>query len=100
MTKNMVNNQNERKKLKSKITECHKNCQVSVAKNRKLTIESNFIEEISIFFCQYFNFVVYFDLICRPGLLVATLLIGLTFFKILTFCYFYFCISSNIKRFQ
>ena len=37
----MVNNQNKRKKSKLTITECHKNCQFSVAKNEKLTIESN-----------------------------------------------------------
>ena len=30
-----------KKKLKSTITECHKNCQVSVARDQKLTIESN-----------------------------------------------------------
>ena len=41
MAQNMVNNQNEEKKLKSTITECHKNCQVSVARDQKLTIESN-----------------------------------------------------------
>ena len=43
MAQNMVNNQNERKKLKSTMTECHKNCQVSVARDQKLTIESNLL---------------------------------------------------------
>ena len=42
MAQNMVKNQNERKKkLKSTISECHKNCQLSVSKDQKLTIESN-----------------------------------------------------------
>ena len=39
MAQYMVNNQNGRKK--STLTECHKNCQVSVARDQKLTIESN-----------------------------------------------------------
>ena len=41
MAQNMVNKQNKRKKLKSTITEFHENCQVSVARDQKLTIESN-----------------------------------------------------------
>ena len=38
---NMVNNQNLLKKLKSTTTECHQNCQASIARDQKLTIESN-----------------------------------------------------------
>ena len=41
MAQNMVKKRNKRKKMKSKITECHKNCQVSVARDQKLTIELN-----------------------------------------------------------
>ena len=40
MAQNMGNNQYE-KKIKPTITECYKNCQVYVARDQKLTIESN-----------------------------------------------------------
>ena len=39
MAQRMVNNQNERKKIKLTITECHMNCQLYVARDQKLTIK-------------------------------------------------------------
>ena len=40
-TLEMAQNIVKKQKLKSTITECHKNCQVSVARDQKLTKESN-----------------------------------------------------------